>query len=61
MHTHILASNPASGWMSQWNAGWHSTPAASGTGSPHDTGLIMLALVVVIILAIYGGLKKIAS
>jgi len=63
MHYHVLAaalSNPASGWLSQWNAGWHSTPAGS-SGGPHDTGLIMLGLVALIVLAIYAGLKKMAS
>ena len=64
MHAHILAaalSNPASNWLSQWNAGWHNTPAASAQNSASDTGLIMLAMVAVIVLVIWRGLKRLAG
>jgi hypothetical protein len=53
-------SNPASGWLSQWQSGWNSTPAASGSGSPHDTGMILLILVVVIATAVISGLRRMA-
>jgi hypothetical protein len=67
MHTHIIAAglnNPASNWLSQFKAGWNSTPAAPAAhaaAAPGDTGLIMVVLVVIIIAVIYGGLKKMAG
>lgn len=54
-------SNPASGWLSQWQSGWNSTPAASGSGSPHDTGLILLVLVVLAAAVIWRGLKRLVG
>jgi hypothetical protein len=55
-----VLSNPASGWLNQWKAGWDSTPAASAQNSASDTGLIMLVLVVIIAMVIIGGLRRMA-
>jgi len=63
MHSHILAAvagNPASNWVSHWKAGWDSTPSAHAASAP-NTGLIMLILVAVIVLAVVAGLKRLAS
>ena len=53
-----LSNNPSSGWLNQWQSGWNSTPSA--TGGPHDTGLILLILVVIIATVIIGGLRRMA-
>jgi hypothetical protein len=57
MHPIILAA--LSGTPNTFKAGWDSVPSA--TGGPHDTGLVMLVLVALIVVVIWGGLKKLAG